>query len=89
MPRKSREAYTPKEGDTIAFTYNDKPRVMLVERVIDTYKDPYINGPELTDNGQIKSFTLSKVQGTIRLANARELAAIVANNAAIAAYLER
>lgn len=55
-----------KVGMTVSFTYSDKPRVVQIERILcENQPNACINGPELTDNGQIKSFTLAKIEGDI------------------------
>lgn len=56
-------AYDLKPGAIVEFIYNDKPRRVQVERVATSKaKYDYIVGAELTDGGQIKSFTFVKLQ---------------------------
>jgi hypothetical protein len=59
-------------GDVVRFTYKDKVREVMVERIVSppmcgTPDREYINGPELTDGGQIKSFTVANVQGEMEV----------------------
>lgn len=63
-----------REGMIVEFIYKDKLRRVSVERVVNVNSrgngpipgtSPFINGPELTDGGQIKSFTIAKIQGYV------------------------
>ncbi len=61
---------TMREGMIVRFTYNDKPRVVQVDKVAigTTTNLAYFNGPQLNDPekpGQIKSFRFADIQGDI------------------------
>lgn len=53
------------QGKTVHFVYNGKVRTVLVQKYTPRLTDSFITGPELTDGGQIKSFTLNKIDGNI------------------------
>lgn len=56
-----------KVGQTVQFMYNGKLRMVKVEKVVWNREKSYINGPQLNDNNQVKSFTIANMTMVTRV----------------------